>query len=63
MAREGSWKAELDGKYNKLMNSGSVELMNRANDIILKAIEELDSVDKYRQETILCAQHFHSLKR
>ena len=49
MARKGSWKNELDRKYNLLMNTGSIELMDRANNVILKAIEELDSIKKYHK--------------
>lgn len=57
MARKGSWKAELDRKYNRLMNRGSIELIDKANDAILKAIEELDRIEKYQREIILVGQH------
>jgi hypothetical protein len=46
MARKGSWKNQLDRKYNRLMNTGSSSVMDRANTIILKAIGELDQVGK-----------------
>lgn len=46
MARKGSWKHELDTKYNRLMNLGSISVIDRANDIILEAIEKLDQIQK-----------------
>jgi hypothetical protein len=46
MAHKGSWKAELDRKYNRLMNTGSISVIDRANTAILKAIEELDQLKK-----------------
>lgn len=46
MARRGSWKYELDTKYNRLMNMGSISVIDRANTAILKAIEELDQIQK-----------------
>ena len=55
MTRKGNFKAEFDRKYNALMNSP--ELIDSANDVILKGIEQLDAISKYSQETILCSQH------
>jgi len=55
--KKGSWKAELDRKYNHLMNSGSIELIDRTNDVILKAIEELEHISKYQREIIISEQH------
>jgi len=46
MAGKGSWKAELDRKYNRLTNLGSISVIDRANSAILKAIEELDQIQK-----------------
>ena len=39
-----SWKKELDVKYDSLMNMGDSSIMNKANDVILKAIENRDKV-------------------
>jgi len=46
MVREKSWKAELDRKYRKLTNMGYISVIDRANDVILKAIEGLDQIQK-----------------
>ena len=46
MAKKGSWKSELDRKYNRLMNMGSISVIDRANTVITKAIEELDQIQK-----------------
>ena len=63
MTRKGSWKAELDRKYNHLMNGGSIELIDRANDVIVKAIEELDHISKYQKEVIQSEQHRKELSK
>ena len=44
MARAGSWKNEFDRKYNRLMNMGSISVIDRTNDVLLKAIAGLDKV-------------------
>ena len=44
MAKRGSWKHELDVKYNRLMNSGNIEVMDKANEVILEAIAKLDAI-------------------
>lgn len=44
MARAGSWKNEFDRKYNLLMNTGSISVADRTNDVLLKAIAGLDKI-------------------
>ncbi len=39
-----SWKQELDSKYRKLMNMGSISVTDRANTVILQAISDLDKI-------------------
>ena len=46
MARKGSWKAEFDRKYNHLLNLSSISVIDRTNDVLLKAIEGLDQIKK-----------------
>lgn len=46
MARKGSWKNELDRKYNRLMNTGDIKLIDKANGVICEAIEKLDAIAK-----------------
>jgi len=41
-----SWKQELDRKYEHLTNMGVVEVIDKANKVILKAIAELDIIRK-----------------
>lgn len=51
MARRGSWKHELDKKYNQILYSprfGSKDL-DDANDAILKAIAKLTKIIKRRK--------------
>lgn len=54
-----SWKQEFDAKYRKLMNMGSISAIDRANDTVLKAIEELDQVLKEIKEQ----EHPYNLKK
>ena len=44
MTKKGSWKHELDVKYNRLMNSGDIALMDKANEVICDAIAKLDAI-------------------
>jgi len=44
MTKKGSWKYELDAKYNHLMNSGDIGIMDKANEVILEAIAKLDAI-------------------
>ncbi len=46
MIRKGSWKAEFDRKYDHLGNMGSISVIDRANDVLLTAIEGLDQIQK-----------------
>jgi len=39
-----SWKQELDDKYNRLTNTGVIETIDKANEVILAAIEKLDKI-------------------
>jgi len=41
-----SWKEELDHKYEKLTNTGNNRIIDKANEIILQAIEKLDALRK-----------------
>jgi len=41
-----SWKAELDRKYNRLKGASSISVIDEANKVILKAIEELDRIQR-----------------
>jgi len=41
-----SWKEELDSKYELLTDSGDIKVIDRANEIICKALEELDDLRK-----------------
>lgn len=59
MARKGSWKAEFDKKYNRLMNMGSISVIDRANDVLTKGIEGLDQILKEIKEQ----EHPYNLKR
>ena len=45
-----SWKQELDDKYEQLTGGGDIHIIYRANDIILKAIEELDKIRRAVQD-------------
>ena len=53
-----SWKHEFDAKYRRLLNTGDVGIIDRANDALLKAIEELDRIIKYQHEISVAANHF-----
>lgn len=48
MAKKGSWKHELDVKYNRLMNSGDITLIDKANEVILDAIAKLDALKTHK---------------
>jgi len=37
-----SWKQELDRKYEEATNGGDIRKIDKANEIILEAIEKLD---------------------
>lgn len=39
-----SWKEELDRKYEEATSTGVVENIDKANDIILRAIDELNKI-------------------
>ncbi|KKL80295.1 hypothetical protein LCGC14_2006160 [marine sediment metagenome] len=54
-----TWKAELDRKYRRLMNKGSISVVDRANDVICKAIEGLDQI----QNEITNQGHPYNLKK
>jgi len=41
-----SWKQELDDKYNQLTNLRINEVIDKANDVILEAIEKLDKIKR-----------------
>ena len=41
-----SWKQEFDHKYNQLSSTGSISVIDRANDTLLRAIEGLDQIQK-----------------
>jgi hypothetical protein len=41
-----TWLNEFNGKYKKIRNSGSVKKINDANEVLLKAIEQLDIIIK-----------------
>lgn len=59
MARKGSWKTEFDRKYNHLMNQGSISVIDRASDVLLKGIEGLDRI----QHEIKAQGHPYNLKK
>ena len=68
MAMKGSWKAEFDRKYNRLMNMGSISVIKRANDILTGAIEGLDQLRDEVEELgqindgIKLQEHHYNLK-
>jgi len=39
-----SWKQELDDKYEELTSTGSIDLIDKANDVILEAISKLNAI-------------------
>ena len=54
-----SWKREFDSKYRKLLNSGSVSAIDKANEVLLKAIAGLDRI----QRTITARKSPYNIKR
>ena len=40
----GSWKEELNRKYDEVVSGGDLLLTDKANDIILEAIAKLDAI-------------------
>ena len=44
--KDGSWKHEFDIKYTKLMNSGDVDWIDEANNILCKALDEISFLVK-----------------
>ncbi len=43
-----SWKQELDRKYEEKTSTGNIKDIDKANEIITKAIAELDEIGKER---------------
>lgn len=41
-----SWKQELDDKYEQLTDTGDIKVIDKANEVILGAIEKLDAIKK-----------------
>ncbi|KKM90933.1 hypothetical protein LCGC14_1233530 [marine sediment metagenome] len=39
-----SWKQELDHKYEELMDTGNIHVIDEANEVILIAIEKLNTI-------------------
>ncbi len=44
MARIRSWKHEFDRKYNYLLNTTEIKIIDGANDALCQGIEKLDQV-------------------
>ena len=44
--KESSWKNEFDTKYAKLMNSGDVEWIDKANEVLCKALDKISALVK-----------------
>lgn len=45
-----SWKQEFDRKYRKLMNSGDINKIDAANEVVTDAIYKLDQILKPKQK-------------
>lgn len=46
MTKIRSWKKELDDKYEEVTGTGDIKLIDKANQIILEAIEKIDALRK-----------------
>jgi hypothetical protein len=44
--RDGSWKREFDDKYAELMNSGNSDWIDKANDVLTKALDQISVLVK-----------------
>lgn len=47
MVKVRSWLEELNNKYHELASGGNIRRIDKANDIILKAIAKLDKELKH----------------
>ena len=41
-----SWKQEFDAKYKRLLNTGNIKVIDDTNDVLLRAMSELDTLIK-----------------
>lgn len=50
--KDGSWKNEFDTKYAKLMNSGDIQWIDKANKVLCKALDEISLLVKKYEKTV-----------
>lgn len=42
--KKGSWKREFDDKYAELMNAGDNDLIDKANNVLTKALDQISII-------------------
>lgn len=42
--KEGSWKREFDDKYAELMNTGDIDWIDKANNVLTTALDQISLV-------------------